>query len=245
MRRLISVGIAAFVVLAILAGAIAMIGAYTFLPPVLEGAVARDVQDEFGLSEAPDVRLESNPQPAMLTGTFSDGRVSLRDVDLGGVRAESATVDLDPFDVDVARSLIQGTAVGDGPLSGNLQVRVSEAEISRLAGEAAGTPVDDVQLDRGRMRVRSTVSVFGIEAPVTVSGGLNLREGKLVFEPEDLEAAGVPVPDKISDQLLSEAAFAFPLKGLPGGARITDARIEDRCLVLGGEIQGLQLGGSG
>lgn len=245
MRRLISAGFVAVVALAFLAGAIALIGAYTFLPPILEASVAREVQDQFSLTEAPEVHLESDPQPAMLTGGFSGGRVSLRGVELGGVRAESATVDLEPFDVDVSESLVRGEAVGEEPLAGDLRVRVSEAEISRLAGEEAGTPVDGVELEEGRMLARSTITVFGVEVPVSVSGSLDLEDDSLSFEPEGLEAAGVPLPDELSDQLLAEAAFAYPLGGLPGGARVTGARVEEGSLVLTGELEGIPLGSSG
>ncbi|MBA3425510.1 MAG: LmeA family phospholipid-binding protein [Rubrobacteraceae bacterium] len=245
MRRLISAGLVAVVVLALIAGAVALIGSYTFLPPILESAVARDVQDQFDLTEAPEVRLESDPQPAMLTGTFSGGRVSMRGVELGGVRAESAIVDLEPFDVDVSASLVQGEAVGEEPLAGNLRVQVSEAEISHLAGEEAGTPVDAVELEDGRMLVRSAATVFGIEVPVSVTGSLNLHEENLVFEPKGLRAAGVPVPGEVSDQLLAEAAFTYPLKRLPAGARITGARVEEGRLVLKGEIDRIPLGASG
>ncbi|MBA2346035.1 MAG: DUF2993 domain-containing protein [Rubrobacter sp.] len=245
MRRLISAGLVVILVLALLAGVVALIGAYTFLPPILESAVARDVQDELNLDQAPEVRLESDPQTAILVGTFSGGRVSLRDVNLGDVRAERAIVDLDPFDVDVSESVFRGEAVGDGPLSGRLRVTISEAEISRLAGDAARTPIAGVQLENGRMRVRSTITVFGIEVPISVSGKLSLRDGKLVFVPDSLEAAGVPVPDEMSNQLLSDAAFTYPLQGLPDGTRITGARVEENSLVLTGEIRGLRLGGSG
>ena len=245
MRRLVSAVLLAVVGVALIGGAVALIGSYTFLPPILESAVAGDIREQLDLTKEPEVRLESDPQPAMLAGTFSDGRVSLRSVDLGGVRAESATVDLDPFDVDVSRSLIQGQAVGDGPLSGALRVRVSGAEITRLAHEAAGAPVDSVRLEGGRMRLGSTITVFGIRVPVTVSGMLDLRDGRLVFEPDGLKAAGVPVPPGASDQLLSEVAFAYPLGELPRGTRITGVRVREGSLVLTGVVRGLRLGGAG
>ena len=245
MRRLISAGLVVIVVLALLAGAVALIGAYTLLPPILESAVAGDVQDELNLDQAPEVRLENDPQTAILVGNFSGGRVSLRGVNLGGVRAERAIVDLDPFDVDVPESVFRGEAVGDGPLSGRLRVTISEAEMSRLAGDAAGMPIDGVQLEDGGMRVRSTITVFGIEVPVSASGKLSLRDGKLVFGPDSLEAAGSPVPNEMSDQLLSDAAFTYPLQGLPDGTRITGVRVEENSLVLTGGIQGLRLSRSG
>jgi hypothetical protein len=244
-RRLLSAGLVALVTLALLAGAIALIGAYTFLPSILETAVAGDVRRDLGLAETPDVWLESDPQPAILTGKFSDGRVSLRGEELGGVRAKSATVDLEPFDVDVSRSLRRGELVGEEPLSGRLRVVVAEEEIVRLTGENTTVPISGVELERDRMVARSVVPVFGVEVPVSVAGSLDLRDGSIAFEPEGLEAAGVPVPGELSDQLLSGAGFAYPLEGLPDGVTLTGAEAEEGRLVLTGEVEGIPLGAAG
>ena len=43
---------------------------YFVLPTVLEGYVARDVQERLGLAEEPGVELDSNPQWEMLLGEF-------------------------------------------------------------------------------------------------------------------------------------------------------------------------------
>ncbi len=245
MRRLLSVGLVGLVSLALLVGIVALIGAYTFLPRILEANVADDVRDDLRLAEAPDVRLESDPQPAMLVGEFSDGRVSLRDEELGGVRAESATVDLEPFDVDVWRSVRRGEMVGEEPLRGRLRVAVSEEEISRLASENADVPVSGIELQRDRVVALSSVPVFGVEVPVSVAGSLDLRDGSLVYEPGGLEAAGFPVPDELADQLLSGAGFVYPLEELPDGVTLTDVEVEEGRLALIGEVDGIPLGAAG
>jgi len=245
LRRLLSAGLVAVLALALLAGAIALIGAYTFLPSIMEAAVARDVRDDLGLTETPDVRLESDPQPAMLTGEFSDGLVRIRDARLGGVRAASVTVDLEAFDVDISRSVSRSEFVGDGPLSGRLRVTVVEQEIARLASENADVPVSSIELERGRMVALSSVQVLGIEVPVSVAGSLDLRDGSLVFEPESLEAAGVPVPGELSDQLLSGTGFAYPLEGLPDGVTLTGAEVEEGRLVFTGGVKDIPLGTPG
>jgi hypothetical protein len=81
--------------LALIFLAIVLVGAYTFLPPLAERMVARNVQEGLGLGERPEVELQSDPPPEMLAGRFSDGWISLRDADLGYVRAGRVVVDLD------------------------------------------------------------------------------------------------------------------------------------------------------
>jgi hypothetical protein len=61
----------ALVTLLLAYAAVVLIGTYTFLPPLIEGAVARSVQDRLGLEETPGVELERGPPPEMLAGRFS------------------------------------------------------------------------------------------------------------------------------------------------------------------------------
>ncbi len=57
-----------------LSGAILLIVAYALLlPSLLEGLVARDLQNRFRLAEEPEVNLESRP-PGILAGRFEGGR---------------------------------------------------------------------------------------------------------------------------------------------------------------------------
>src|SRR5918912_3304011 len=126
MRSVIAAVIAPVVV-------VVLIGPYTFLPALLEYAVATDVQNRLGIEKQPEVKLKSDPPLNMLKGEFSGGRIAMRKVDLGGVRAERASIDLDPFDIDVWDTLKNGRVVDREPLSGALEIEVSEDELARLA----------------------------------------------------------------------------------------------------------------
>ena len=154
--------------------AVLVIGPYTFLPSVLEYAVARDVQSRLGLEKAPEVNLESDPPLRMLAGEFSGGRIVLEDADLGGVRARSAAIDLDPFDVDVLESLSRGSVVASEPLSGGLRVEVPEAEVARLVGESTDAPATGVTVEATGMQIRSDATFFGTSFPVSATGDLRL-----------------------------------------------------------------------
>ena len=135
---------------------VVLIGPYTFLPSLLEYAVATDVQNRLGIEKQPEVRLKSDPPLAMLEGEFSGGRIAMRNVDLGGVRAERASIDLDPFDIDVWDTMKNGRVVARKPLSGALQIEVSGEEVARLAEKSsAGTGQERGRSERrGGHRVR-------------------------------------------------------------------------------------------
>jgi hypothetical protein len=219
-----------------------LVGPYTFLPSLIEYAVATDVQNRLGIEKQPEVRLRSNPPLAMLKGEFSGGRIAMRNVDLGGVRAEKASIDLDPFDIAVWDTMKSGRVVDREPLSGALEIDVYEEEISRLAQKSSEMPVTSVKVQKGGVLIGSEASALGTTFPVSVEGDLAVENGDLVFEPDSLKAAGVPVPEELADQLLTGADFEYPLDRLPYQTTIDGVDTEEGRVVLDGRVPSIPLG---
>jgi hypothetical protein len=219
-----------------------LIGPYTFLPSLIEYAVATDVQNRLGIEKQPEVRLRSDPPLAMLKGEFSGGRIAMRNMDLGGVRAEKASIDLDPFDIDVWDTMKNGRVVDREPLSGALEIEVSEDEIARLAQKDSEMPVTSVKVQKDGVLIGSEASALGTQFPVSVEGDLAVDDGDLVFEPGSLEAAGVPVPDEFADQLLAGANFEYSLDRLPYQITINRVETEEGTIVLDGRVPSIPLG---
>ena len=219
-----------------------LIGPYTFLPSLLEYAVARDVKARLGIEKQPGVKLKSDPPLRMLAGEFSDGRIVMKNTDLGDVTAKRARIDLDPFDINVWATVREGHVVDRNPLSGSLQVEVPEAEVSRLARAGSEIPVTRVDVQEGGVVVRSEVSVLGTRFPVSIEGEPGLRDGKLIFEPQGLTAAGVQVPDDLADQVLAGTSFEYPLDRLPYQTTITGVEAEDGRIILSGRVPSIPLG---
>ena len=219
-----------------------LIGPYTFLPSVLEYAVARDVKARLGVEKQPDVELKSDPPIRMLAGEFSGGRIVMKNTDLGNVTATMTRIDLDPFDIDVWATIRKGHMVDRDSLSGDLRVDVPEREVSRLAKAGSERPVQDVDVQRDGVVVRSEVSVLGVRFPVSIEGEPGLRDGELIFEPQGLTAAGVKVSDELADRLLAGTSFEYPLDRLPYQSRITDVEAEDGRIILSGRVPSIPLG---
>lgn len=222
--------------------AVVAICSYVFLPTFLERAVSAQLQEQFGLEERPQVDLRGEPPPSM-PGSFSGGRIEMRGAEFDGVRTSDTVIDLDPFALDLADSAAAGALRSEEPVSGTLRAELSEAEVSRLAREEAGVPVRSVQLEEGEIVVGSVTRVFGLEVPLSARGPISLRGGNLVFEPRQLSASGVPLPEGVSKELLSEASFAFRPEDLPYGANLTGVEAREGRLVLSGEMESIPLGG--
>ena len=219
-----------------------LIGPYTFLPSLIEYAVATDVQNRLGVEKQPEVRLRSNPPLSMLKGEFSGGRIAMRNVYLGGVRAEKASINLDPFDIDVWDTMKTGRVVDRQPLSGALEIEVSDDELARLAEKSSEMPVTRVKVRKDGVLIGSEASALGTRFPVSVEGDLGVKNGDLVFEPDSLEAAGVPVPDELADRLLAGANFQYTLDRLPYQTTISRVETEEGSIVLDGRVPNIPLG---
>jgi hypothetical protein len=233
-------------VLALLLVAVAvLVGAYTFLLSFAERTAAESIQDRLGLENKPGVELESASPANVLAGEFSGGHISIEDAQLGGVRAESASIDLDPFDVSVLDSASSGVLRSEEPLSGTLRVDLSEEEVGRLARAGADVPVRGVDLHRDGVLVRSAAPVLWVEVPISIRGTLHLRGEELVFEPQRVEALGSALPERLAEQALAGTDFAYPIGGLPYGAKISEVEAQEGNLSLSCEVERIPLGGSG
>jgi hypothetical protein len=234
------------VVAVALVGAAALIGTYTFLAPILERTVGRNVQDNLGLDARPEVELASDPPPKMLVGEFSGGRVAMGGFDLGDVRPDRVTVDLDPFEVNVLGSAREGAVRTETPLSGRMNVELSEENVTGIArSRVRDFTVQSVDLEPGRATVSSEVEVLGFPVPTSVEGGLEVRDGALVFEPRTVRAFRTPLPEDLADSLLAGTDFTYPIEGLPYDTRITDVEVQKGRLLLSGDVEGITLGETG
>jgi hypothetical protein len=207
-----------------------------------ESLAARNIQNDLDLRERPRVDLRSDGTLAALSGRFTGGTVVVRNLDLGDPnepRPERLRVDLQPFEVDVLGSLRSGVMRAERPVPGTVEVTLSEGEVRRLAEEnARGFPVTGIQLERGRAVVGSEVALFGSELPVSVEGAARVRGRTLVFQPEQVTAAGVPLPAELNRAVLENADFEYPIP-LPDDVRITGGEVMRNRLVLNGEVDDL------
>jgi hypothetical protein len=221
---------------------ILLVGPYTFLPSLLEYAVARDVKSRLGIEKQPEVELKSDPPLRMLAGEFSGGRIVMKNTDLGNVTATRARIDLDPFDIDVWATIRKGHVVDTDPLSGDVRVDVPESEVSHLAKSGSEIPIQSVDVRESGVVVGSEISVLGTRFPASIEGEPALRDGALIFEPQGLTAAGIQVPDELADRLLAGTSFEYPLDRLPYQTTITSVGAEEGRIILSGRVPSVPLG---
>lgn len=221
---------------------VALLGTYTFLPPLLGNLFEKSIKSEMGLQTTPEVNLSSDPPPMLLVGNFSQGRVALGESDFGDVRPRKVTIDLDPFDLNVLKSVGNGAFVAQEPLSGKVRMEVTEKEVSRIASSTAeDISIKNVNLEEDQVTVRSGTQVLGVEVPVVVRGSLKIEGQQLAFEPDRVSAFGVDVPERMSKELLSEADFSYPMEDLPYDANVSGIEVKKNYLVITGRLENIPL----
>lgn len=242
MRLLVKLAAVPVIAVALVA-AVLLIGAYTFLPPLVEGAVARNLQSNLGLSETPQVELSSDPAYEMLLGKFDSGEVVLEEPGFAGVRPERVRMDLDGFELDLERSLREGTFVPRGALSGDIRVVLSEGELERIASTGVREfPVREIGISGGSLSVGSSTRVLGVDVPIAVRGAVDVEGGEILYEPEQASAFGTALPQDITDRILSGTEFGYPVEDLPFDGEITGIETNEGTLALEGSVNDLPIG---
>lgn len=234
--------------LAVLAGAVALvaaillIGAYTFLPALVEGVVARNLESNLGLSRTPQVSLSSEPAYEMLAGHFDSGEVTLAEPEFAGVRPERVRMDLDGFEVDLARSAREGGLRVEDQLSGEIRVVLSERELERIASAGIeSVPVREIGISGGNLTVGSSTEVLGVSVPISVRGPVSVEGGRIVFAPEEAAAFGTTLPADVTDRILSGTNFGYPVEDLPFNGEVTGIETGEGTLALEGSVQDLPI----
>ena len=137
--------------LALLVLTLVALAPYTILPPLLESMVARTVQDQVGLARPPEVELGSDPPPMMYFGSFSTARISVRGYEISGLETEYVALELDPFDLNLLQSATTRTVSTARPLSGSLQIKLSDESALRLSQIGLAPPPQNIELTQDQI----------------------------------------------------------------------------------------------
>jgi hypothetical protein len=124
---------------------------YTILPSLLESVVARTVKDQVGLARPPEVELGSDPPPKMYLGSFSKARIAVRGYEISGLETEHVALELDPFDLNLLQSATTRTVSTARPLSGSLQIKLSDKSALRLSQLGLQVPPQNIELTQDQI----------------------------------------------------------------------------------------------
>jgi hypothetical protein len=240
--RLLAKTFAVLAGVAVFVAAVLVIGAYTFLPAVVEGVVARNLESNLGLSRTPEVSLSAEPAYEILSGNFDSGEVVLREPEFAGVRPERVRMELDGFQLNVARSVREGSPRVNESLSGEIRVVLSESELERIARSGIeSVPVRNIGISEGGLTVGSSASILGVSVPISVQGPVDVEGGEIVFTPEEAAAFGTRLPASVTDRILSGSNFGYPVEDLPFNGEVTDIETGQGTLALEGSVRDLPI----
>lgn len=228
---------------ALLVLVLVVLAPFTVLPALLESVTARLLQDQLGLQETPEVEIESSPAPMMYAGSFSKALVSVKGIELGGVKTENVAMEFDPFDLNLLESVTSGAVSTEQPLSGKLSVALSEDSVLRLAQAGSAVPVQDIEFEKDQVVLKLEL---GFGSPTSVRGRLYLQDQLLIFEPQQVDEASGLVT---AEQVLAVTGFAYPtsglpfaVSGLPFGVEVSGVEVQKDRVTFSGQIRNIPLG---
>lgn len=231
---------------------------------VAESAVSREMREQLGLPDDPDVRINGFPFVTQaLAGTYSSIDVSAPRLQVGDLTDVEVTAQLREVDAPLSQLL------GSGPRSlqvaeadGTVRVGADDVErlldgvddlrISAVDAEALARAAEDggdaalAALDPGTAaRLDGTTSALGEEIPVSVIVSLELDGGVARIVPRDIRVGAdpEPLPSAIQDAVRDRFTVSVDPGSLPLQVTPTELRAtEDGVLEISGSTTDLVLG---
>jgi hypothetical protein len=225
-----------FLIVLILLGIVGVAGDFV-AGRLFESRTRAAIQRHFKLAKRPSVEVRDFP----FLLSLARGRLRVVDVAVADVRAGGLTIDdlqLTLHDVTIPREVITGGAGTVTVAAAAGRLRLSEAELERLLADQLGGA--KVQLDERGMQVQAPQQLLGRQVDVRIRGRLDVRGGKLVFTPQQVDAGGVPLPPQLLSQIQGQV-FQYPLPPLPGGMVPERIVTERDALVVSGRLGPLDI----
>ena len=87
----------------------------------------------------------------MYHGSFSTARIAVRGYELGGLETEYVALELYPFDLNLLQSATSRTVSTARPLSGSLQIKLSDESALRLSQLGLQVPPQNIELTQDQI----------------------------------------------------------------------------------------------
>ena len=228
-----------------------------------ESAVSRQMREQIGLPDDPEVRINGFPFVTQaLAGDYSSIDVSAPRLQVGALQDVEVTAELR----DVAAPLSE--VLGSGPTtlrvgSADGTVRVGPDDIERLIGTVERMRIETVDaevlqqlvedggdasladLDPDRAaRLVGTTRVLGTDTEVAVIVALELEDGRVRVVPRDVRLGGddEPLPDALQDTVREMFTVEVDPGTLPLQVTPDELRAVDGVLEISGSATDLVLG---
>lgn len=228
-----------------------------------ESAVSRQMREQIGLPDDPEVRINGFPFVTQaLSGDYSSIDVSAPRLQVGALQDVEVTAQLR----DVAAPLSE--VLGSGPTtlrvgSADGTVRVGPDDIERLIGtvermrietvdaetlqqlveDGADAALADLDPDRSA-RLVGTTPVLGVDREVAVIVALELEDGLVRVVPRDVRLGGdaEPLPDSVQEMVREMFTVEVDPGTLPLQVTPDELRAVDGVLEISGSATDLVLG---
>lgn len=173
--------------------------------------------------------------PQVVKEEFSTVTLTMDRPTFSSVPAEDLTVTMNG--VHVPRALVTGGSGAEVTIdSTDMKVRLSPAELAKLAARATG--VDDLTLRTVEGKLHAQLSVRGVDVDATLSP--KVEKGRIVLAVDELSDA---VPSVLRNAVSSMLTRGITLPQLPFGASLKQVAVEGSSVVLVATVDNMKFAG--
>jgi hypothetical protein len=230
-----------------------------------ESAVSREMRQQIGLVDDPDVRINGFPfLTQALAGQYSDVDVTARRLTIGQLREVQLRAQLHDVSAPISMLLgsgpktvrvrqVEGTALVSANdlerlVPGVKRMRVEPVDtggLEKLVDEGGADPsLADLNPSKAA-RVVGTITLLGKDVEIAVIAGLDLANGKAGLTPRDVrlsDGTPLPIPGPAQRALMQQFTVPIDTGSLPLKVTPTRFRARDGGLEISGTASGLVLG---
>lgn len=228
MRWIVGIGIV-FLVVLLLAGEL-------FLPWVVARGVARSLENTYGVGGDFDVSLSSRPALRMLFGKVDKLTVDNRRVQTATMAIDSIAVTIEDVSVNLQKLLrLQVDSTRGSAMQAVFSI--SEGNLrAYVLDNVEGLAEPQFKVFDGRAALAGYVKFAGTPVLVAAEGRfVQSGERKVLFVVDTLSIEGEPVPERITEVLLSALGgpeLFIDLAGLPMPMVIKEVKMRDGWLII-------------
>ncbi|GEM_PF-746331 len=204
------------------------------VPRIIESRLEDAIRSSVDRIESVRIRLRTFPVISLVSsGSVDSISIDCKGLFMEGLRVDSLVVDARDILVHMQALTGEGRFALSRVGQGQAEVVITENDLNRYIRGLEGVPESVlVELSPGRVTVRGSVSVVGIEIPVSLDGTFVAEGGGtwLRYAVDHIQAGNTTLPYTISDGLLRGLDFSLDMTDLPVPMMISHISIEDKAV---------------
>lgn len=219
---------------------LAIVGQF-FMPRTVANAMESALEEQWQLQEV-QVNIHAFPAIKILTGNVDKAEIFVPSTIFGGLPVNNLYIELYKINVNVI-SVLQKDFDYEMHRAGTVQFIITEEGLNEYlqANPISGLGNVSVELSQDISSIHTQVTILGSQVNFTLLGRFILKDGNLIFLPEDLKVDNYSLGDMVKDKFEAGTNFEFKLGDLPYDTKLDRLESAEKKITVYGTIGLLEI----